>query len=96
MVLFSIVSGCLASRRVVCGKCLLPITNKAYRKCCVEHDKLRRTMDAVFRFLHRHKIEFWLGMGSLLGAHRNNGTIIAPGGGAPPPPPLVLIYPPVH
>ena len=43
----------------------------------LEHQKLRRTLTDVTQFLHQHKIEFWLGMGSLLGAFRNNGTIIS-------------------
>ena len=51
--------------------------NKAYRKCCVEHGKLRATVGDVFQALTRAQIPFWLGMGTLLGAVRNNGTIIA-------------------
>ena len=35
--------------------------NKIYRKCCIEHQKLQKTMADVFDFLHKHKIQFWLG-----------------------------------
>ena len=49
---------------------------KPFRKCCVEHKKLRDTALWVASKLDGAKIRYFLSTGSAIGAYRHNGTII--------------------
>eukprot|EP00667_Euglena_gracilis_P014744 EG_transcript_15281 len=67
-----------------CSMWLLPPVNspegagaRMYRKCCVEHALLCDTLGDMLALLEPNGIQMWLALGSLLGAVRHNGTIIA-------------------
>lgn len=49
---------------------------RPYRKCCVEHKKLRDTGIWVMRQLEEHNITYFLSTGTALGAVRHAGAII--------------------
>lgn len=50
--------------------------DRPYRKCCVEHARLRDTAFFVFDHLEANNITYFLSTGTALGALRHNGTII--------------------
>ena len=49
---------------------------RAFRKCCVEHARLRDTAFDVIALLERHNVTYFLSTGTALGAVRHHGTII--------------------
>lgn len=51
-------------------------TPKAYRKCCVEHKRLRDVGWFVMDSLEKQGIRYFLSTGTALGSYRHNGTII--------------------
>eukprot|EP00659_Diplonema_papillatum_P012381 gene12381-19148_t len=51
-------------------------SNRSYRKCCVEHRKMREVTKNTFAALYDAGIDMWLGDGTLLGARRGHGTVI--------------------
>eukprot|EP01012_Entosiphon_sulcatum_P008785 TRINITY_DN14828_c0_g1_i1.p2 TRINITY_DN14828_c0_g1~~TRINITY_DN14828_c0_g1_i1.p2 ORF type:complete len:252 (-),score=51.78 TRINITY_DN14828_c0_g1_i1:59-814(-) len=51
-------------------------TDRTYRKCCIEHRRLLETLTDVLARMEEVGIQAWLGMGSLLAAHRHSGAFI--------------------
>eukprot|EP01060_Flectonema_neradi_P014646 TRINITY_DN2127_c1_g1_i2.p1 TRINITY_DN2127_c1_g1~~TRINITY_DN2127_c1_g1_i2.p1 ORF type:complete len:350 (+),score=84.02 TRINITY_DN2127_c1_g1_i2:67-1116(+) len=51
-------------------------TNKVYRKCCIEHRKMREVTKNTFKVLYEAGIDMYVGDGTLLGSRRGHGTVI--------------------
>eukprot|EP01064_Diplonema_japonicum_P017983 TRINITY_DN2653_c0_g1_i1.p1 TRINITY_DN2653_c0_g1~~TRINITY_DN2653_c0_g1_i1.p1 ORF type:complete len:408 (+),score=105.61 TRINITY_DN2653_c0_g1_i1:48-1226(+) len=51
-------------------------SNKNFRKCCIEHRKMRAVTQNTFNVLYKAGIPMWLGDGTLLGTRRGHGTVI--------------------
>ena len=51
-------------------------TNRVYRKCCVEHKKMREVTKNTFKVLYNAGIDMYIGDGTLLGSRRGHGTVI--------------------
>eukprot|EP00754_Rhynchopus_humris_P025032 Rhum_TRINITY_DN14928_c8_g1::Rhum_TRINITY_DN14928_c8_g1_i1::g.128557::m.128557 len=54
----------------------VPNSDRSYRKCCVEHRKMRAVTKTTREVLYNAGIDMWIGDGTLLGARRGHGTII--------------------
>eukprot|EP01006_Ploeotia_vitrea_P054677 TRINITY_DN67917_c3_g1_i1.p1 TRINITY_DN67917_c3_g1~~TRINITY_DN67917_c3_g1_i1.p1 ORF type:complete len:396 (-),score=20.57 TRINITY_DN67917_c3_g1_i1:603-1790(-) len=50
--------------------------DRIYRKCCVEHMRLKKTLVWTMDVLHAHNLSAWLAMGSLLAQVRHNGIFV--------------------
>ena len=51
-------------------------SDKNYRKCCIEHRKMRDVTRNTAKVLYNAGIDMWIGDGTLLGARRGHGTVI--------------------
>eukprot|EP00668_Euglena_longa_P016510 GGOE01020775.1.p1 GENE.GGOE01020775.1~~GGOE01020775.1.p1 ORF type:complete len:427 (+),score=137.90 GGOE01020775.1:113-1393(+) len=47
-----------------------------YRKCCIEHRRLKKTLQWALDAIHSHNVSAWLAMGSLMGQVRHRGVLI--------------------